>query len=63
VQAAGAVDVLVELAIHCFGFLLRPGEMLNGEQFADRIQTVYDAQNPRTAAILGALRRPPPCPA
>ncbi len=63
VQAAGVIDDLVELAIHCFGFLLHPGETLTREQFADRIQAVYDAQNPRTAAILGALRRPLPCPA
>jgi len=55
VSAHGQVNDLVQSAIASFGHLLRFGEELSGEAFAERIAQVYDATNPRTAAVLEAL--------
>jgi len=55
ISAHGQVNDLVQLAIASFGHLLRFGEELSGEVFAERIAQVYDASNPRTASVLGAL--------
>ncbi|HNT24198.1 MAG TPA: hypothetical protein PKM21_07530 [Anaerolineales bacterium] len=56
VAAHGQVNDLVQLAIASFGHLLRFGEELSGEAFAERIAQAYDESNPRTQAVLAGLR-------
>ena len=51
----GAGEV-VRYGLSCFAFLVKRRERLSLHEFADRIEEQYSASNPRTAAVLGALR-------
>lgn len=44
--------------IGAFGFLIERNEEVTFSQFAQRIGKVYDAAEPRTAAVIAALEGP-----
>ncbi|WP_157266564.1 hypothetical protein [Azohydromonas aeria] len=42
--------------VDCFAYLVQRGERLSLAAFADRIARNYSTANPRTAAVIAALR-------
>ncbi len=54
-QEGEAMNDLIQLAAASYGFLIQRNETLTGDQFADRIASVY-ARVPRNREVTAALR-------